>query len=115
MPAPLSSTSLLAFFARVIARVGDTPDAVAGVITDKKSTILGDSHTDRTAPDIALRGDEASHEVHIFAHGEAFINGHLDDFVPCAAGAIPRAMLSSEGIMMVLFGEFFTVIEGHSQ
>lgn len=71
--------------------VGDAPDGLGAVFANKQAAVFGDSDSNGTTPDFAVRRNEAGDEIFIFAACPArgLVEWHADDFVTSPFHSVP--------------------------
>src|SRR5712692_1061061 len=97
----------------LLACVADTPNGIGAVIRHHQRTLLGDSDSNGSAPDLPLRRHETGEKVLVFPACAAVLQRHANYFVPCAHGPVPRAMLRGEDISPIFRRELLAVVKCH--
>src|SRR5260370_18205568 len=86
----------------LLAGIGHPPDGIRAIVADHQRPVLRHCDADRSAPDLAFRGDEAGQKILVFAGRFRALHRHPDDFVAGAQSAIPGTMLAGRNAPALL-------------
>src|SRR4051794_7498682 len=92
--------------------VAHSPDRIRAVVTHQQRAVNHDRYTDWTSPHFPIRQDKARQEILILSRRLAcLVQGNANHLIAHARIAVPRAMLRSEDVALVLRRKALAVIE----
>ena len=76
---------------------------VGAIVGDEDGAVFGGGYADGSAPGVAIWQDESGEEVFVAAVGvSGVMEGHANDLVAGAGGAVPGAVLGGEDVSSIL-------------
>src|SRR4051794_25211996 len=93
----------------------DPPYALTRVVGHVERAVTSDGNRDGPSPHVALRRDEARHEVDVFARRNAAVEWNGDDLVASATRSIPRPVLGGEGVHAIRGWKHRARVERHAE